>query len=106
MAGEPQLTGPRVHDAGAVGGGLPGPEVVVVGVPVLPSRIEFRNDKTGVIHAPIGKASFAPEKIADNLRAFLKAVEGVRPESSKRTFLRSVFITTTMGPSIKVNPHA
>ncbi len=86
--------------------GTVGPNIGDIVKEIKAGRIEFRNDKTGVIHAPIGKASFAPEKIADNLRAFLKAVEGVRPESSKGTFLRSVFITTTMGPSIKVNPHA
>jgi large subunit ribosomal protein L1 len=69
-------------------------------------RIEFRNDKTGVVHAPIGKASFAPEQIAENLRAFLKAVEGAKPESAKGTYIRSVFLSTTMSPSLKVNPYA
>jgi len=59
-----------------------------------------------VVHAPIGKASFTPDKIAENLRAFIRAVEGAKPESAKGTFLRTVYITTTMGPSIRVNPHA
>ena len=66
-------------------------------------RIEFRNDKTGVVHGPVGKASFAPEKIAENVRAFIKAVEGAKPDSAKGTYLRSVYLTTTMGPSIKVS---
>lgn len=92
---------------------LPNPKAGTVGFNIADivreikaGRIEFRNDKTGVVHAPIGKASFTPDKIAENLRAFIRAVEGAKPESAKGTFLRTVYITTTMGPSIRVNPHA
>ncbi|WP_276957635.1 50S ribosomal protein L1 [Allomeiothermus silvanus] len=92
---------------------LPNPKAGTVGFNIAEivreikaGRIEFRNDKTGVVHAPIGKASFTPDKIAENLRAFIRAVEGAKPESAKGTFLRTVYITTTMGPSIRVNPHA
>ncbi|WP_027883175.1 50S ribosomal protein L1 [Meiothermus rufus] len=92
---------------------LPNPKAGTVGFnigeivrEIKAGRIEFRNDKTGVVHAPIGKASFAPEKIADNLRAFIKAVESAKPESAKGTYLRSVYLSTTMGPSIKVNPSS
>nr|2OUM_A Chain A, 50S ribosomal protein L1 [Thermus thermophilus]2OV7_A Chain A, 50S ribosomal protein L1 [Thermus thermophilus]2OV7_B Chain B, 50S ribosomal protein L1 [Thermus thermophilus]2OV7_C Chain C, 50S ribosomal protein L1 [Thermus thermophilus]2VPL_A Chain A, 50S RIBOSOMAL PROTEIN L1 [Thermus thermophilus]2VPL_C Chain C, 50S RIBOSOMAL PROTEIN L1 [Thermus thermophilus] len=69
-------------------------------------RIEFRNDKTGAIHAPVGKASFPPEKLADNIRAFIRALEAHKPEGAKGTFLRSVYVTTTMGPSVRINPHS
>nr|4V68_BC Chain BC, 50S ribosomal protein L1 [Thermus thermophilus] len=65
-------------------------------------RIEFRNDKTGAIHAPVGKASFPPEKLADNIRAFIRALEAHKPEGAKGTFLRSVYVTTTMGPSVRI----
>ncbi len=100
-----RILGPR--------GLLPNPKAGTVGFnigeiikEIKAGRIEFRNDKTGVVHAPIGKASFAPEQIAENLRAFIKAVEAAKPEAAKGTYLRSVYITTTMGPSIRVNPYS
>ena len=86
--------------------GTVGPNIGDIVKQIKAGRIEFRNDKTGVVHGPIGKASFTPDKIAENLKAFIKAVEGAKPDSSKGVYLRSVYITTTMGPSIKVNPHA
>ncbi|WP_457632040.1 50S ribosomal protein L1 [Oceanithermus desulfurans] len=92
---------------------LPNPKAGTVGFnigeivkQIKAGRIEFRNDKTGVVHAPVGKASFEPEKIADNVRAFIKAVEQAKPEGAKGTYLKSVYLTTTMGPSIKVEPHS
>lgn len=94
-------------------GMLPNPKAGTVGPnigdlirEIKAGRIEFRNDKTGVVHGPVGKASFDSSKIAENLRAFIKAVEGSKPENSKGTFLRSVYLSTTMGPSIKINPNA
>ncbi len=94
-------------------GMLPNPKAGTVGPnigdlirEIKAGRIEFRNDKTGVVHGPVGKASFAPEKIAENVRAFIKAVEGAKPDSAKGTYLRSVYLSTTMGPSIKVSTSA
>ncbi len=88
---------------------LPNPKAGTVGMnigeiikEIKAGRIEFRNDKTGVVHAPIGKASFEPEKIAENLKAFIKAVEAAKPEGAKGTYIRSVHLTTTMGPSLRV----
>ena len=88
---------------------LPNPKAGTVGYNIAEiikeikaGRIEFRNDKTGVVHGPIGKASFEPEKLADNLRAFVKAVEAAKPEAAKGTYIKSVHIATTMGPSVKV----
>lgn len=89
---------------------LPNPKAGTVGVnigdivrEIKAGRIEFRNDKTGVVHGPVGKASFEPSKIAENVRAFIRAVEGAKPDGAKGTYLRSVYLTTTMGPSIKVS---
>lgn len=89
---------------------LPNPKAGTVGPnigdlirEIKAGRIEFRNDKTGVVHGPVGKASFTPDKLAENVRAFIKAVEGAKPENSKGTYLRSVYLSTTMGPSIKVS---
>jgi large subunit ribosomal protein L1 len=84
--------------------GTVGPNIGDIVKQIKAGRIEFRNDKTGVVHGPIGKASFTPDKIAENLKAFIKAVEGAKPDGAKGVYLRSVYITTTMGPSIKVNP--
>ncbi len=88
---------------------LPNPKAGTVGpnigdiVKALKSgQIEFRNDKTGVLHAPIGKASFSAEQLTENLVALTKAVEGAKPESSKGIFIRNMYITSTMGPSIPV----
>ncbi|WP_456411030.1 50S ribosomal protein L1 [Oceanithermus sp.] len=92
---------------------LPNPKAGTVGFnigeivkQIKAGRIEFRNDKTGVVHAPVGKASFEPEKIADNVRAFVKAVEQAKPDTAKGTYLKSVHLTTTMGPSVKVDPYS
>ena len=66
-------------------------------------RIEFRNDKTGVVHAPIGKASFEADKLAENFAAFRTALESSRPDTAKGIFLRTVYLTSTMGPSVRVS---
>ncbi|MEZ4668414.1 MAG: 50S ribosomal protein L1 [Anaerolineae bacterium] len=65
-------------------------------------RVEFRNDKTGNLHVPVGKASFTAEKIAENAQAILDAVQRQRPSSVKGTFIKRLVVTSTMGPGIKV----
>jgi large subunit ribosomal protein L1 len=65
-------------------------------------QIEFRSDKTGVVHAPIGKASFGPEQLAENLSALRAALEAARPEAARGVFLRTLYLTSTMGPSVRV----
>jgi large subunit ribosomal protein L1 len=82
--------------------GTVGPNIGEIVRGLKAGRIEFRNDKTGVIHAPIGKASFDADKIAENFRALYTALEGAKPSAAKGVFVRSVFITTTMGPSLKI----
>ena len=67
-------------------------------------KIEYRLDKTNIIHCPVGKASFGAEKISDNLNTLLSAVVKAKPSAAKGQYLRSVTITTTMGPGIKLNP--
>ncbi|GAB6038978.1 50S ribosomal protein L1 [Fundidesulfovibrio butyratiphilus] len=67
-------------------------------------RVEFRVDKAGVLHAPLGKKSFGPEKILDNLRALLDQVIRLKPSSAKGTYLRSLAVATTMGPGVKIDP--
>ena len=67
-------------------------------------RIEFRVDKTGIIHTNIGKASYTPEQLRDNLAALMDAVVRAKPASAKGQFLRSVYLAPTMGPSVQIDP--
>jgi large subunit ribosomal protein L1 len=69
-------------------------------------RVEFRNDKTGNLHVPIGKASFSQEALMENLAALMDAVRRKRPPAAKGQFIRRMVMTTTMGPGIKVDPVA
>lgn len=66
-------------------------------------RVEFRVDKTANLHIPIGKASFPPEKLLDNLAAVMEAVRKARPPSAKGTYVRRATLTTTMGPGIRLD---
>lgn len=66
-------------------------------------KIEYRLDKTNIIHVPIGKASFSTEQIADNFHTLMGAINKARPSAAKGQYLRSVVITSTMGPGIKLN---
>ncbi len=67
-------------------------------------KVEFRVDKAGIVHVPIGKASFGPEKLLDNAHTLLAALLRAKPPSAKGNYLRSVAVATTMGPGVKVDP--
>lgn len=67
-------------------------------------KVEFRNDKAGVVHAAVGKISFGGEKIEQNIRSFVEAVQKAKPSASKGTYLRSVSLSATMSPGIAVDP--
>ncbi len=88
---------------------LPNPKSGTVGIDIASivralkaGQIEFRSDKTGVVHAPIGKASFTPEALAENLGALRQALEAAKPDAAKGTYLRTVHLSSTMGPSVRV----
>ena len=66
-------------------------------------KVEFRVDKNGIIHAPFGKVSFTGDHLFQNARSLLEAVLRAKPAASKGRYLRSLFVSSTMGPSIKVN---
>lgn len=66
-------------------------------------RVEFRNDKTGNLHVPIGKASFEAEKLLENAEAVYSAVESQKPSAMKGIYLRRIVITSTMGPGVRVD---
>ncbi len=67
-------------------------------------RVEFRVEKAGIIQTPFGKASFAPEALAKNLRALLEQLMKLKPQTSKGTYMKSITISTTHGPGIKIDP--
>jgi len=66
-------------------------------------KVEFRVDKAGNIHVPVGKASFGGQKLRENFLSLMEAIVKAKPSASKGTYLRSLFVSTTMGPSIRLN---
>jgi large subunit ribosomal protein L1 len=71
---------------------------------VKAGKIDFKVEKAGIVHAPVGKVSFGPQRLRENVAAFLDTIQRLKPASSKGTYLRSIAISTTMGPGIKVDP--
>ncbi len=69
-------------------------------------RVEFRTDKTANLHVPIGKASFETQKLFDNFTALIDSVRRSKPAASKGAFFRSITVTSTMGPGIRIEPSA
>jgi large subunit ribosomal protein L1 len=67
-------------------------------------KVEYRLDKTNIVHTPLGKASFGQEKITDNFNALLEAVVKAKPTVAKGQYLKSVTVASTMGPGVKLNP--
>jgi len=71
---------------------------------VKAGRVEFKVDKAGVLHAPLGKVSFGPEKLLENLKALLDQVNRLKPSAAKGTYMKTMAVSTTMGPGFKVDP--
>lgn len=67
-------------------------------------KVEFRVEKAGIVHSPVGKVSFGAEKLLDNVSALIETIIKLKPASSKGTYLKSISISTSMGPGIKVDP--
>lgn len=67
-------------------------------------RVEYKVDKAGVVHAPLGKVSFGSEKLLDNLRVLLDSLNKAKPSSAKGTYFRSMAVSATMGPGVKLDP--
>lgn len=67
-------------------------------------KIDFRVEKAGIVHAPLGKASFGVEKLATNANAFISKIVALKPSTSKGTYVKTITVSTTMGPGIKVDP--
>ena len=82
--------------------GTVGPDIGGIVRALKAGQIEFLSDKTGVVHAPIGKASFGEEQLNENLAALRAAVEAAKPDTAKGQYLRTIYLTSTMGPSVRV----
>ena len=67
-------------------------------------KIDFKVEKAGIVHAPMGKVSFGPERLLANIAAFMETIQRLKPPSSKGSYLRSIALSTTMGPGIKIDP--
>ena len=73
---------------------------------VKSGKIDFKVDKSGIVHASIGKISFDPQKIAENASAFISTINKLKPATAKGTYMKSVFISTTMSKGIKIDPKS
>jgi large subunit ribosomal protein L1 len=67
-------------------------------------KVEYRLDKSNIIHVPVGKVSFGAEKLTDNFRTLIGAIIKAKPAASKGQYLRSITVTSTMGPGVKISP--
>ena len=67
-------------------------------------KVEYRLDKTAIVHCPIGKVSFGVDKLNENLTALMEAIIKAKPSAAKGTYIRSIYLSSTMGPSVRVNP--
>jgi large subunit ribosomal protein L1 len=92
---------------------MPNPKVGTVTMDVAKAvselkagRIEFRTDKTGIVHAPIGKISFGKDKLQENLRMLLETLQRLKPSTAKGAYWKSVTISSSMGPGIKLDVNA
>tara|TARA_R110002073_G_C9499211_1_gene581927 strand:- start:24685 stop:25386 length:702 start_codon:yes stop_codon:yes gene_type:complete len=90
---------------------MPNPKVGTVTMDVTKAvgelkagRVEFRVEKAGIVHSPIGKASFETNKIAENLSSFVETLMKLKPSTAKGTYVKSITISSTYGPGIKVDP--
>jgi large subunit ribosomal protein L1 len=68
-------------------------------------RVEYRVDSTGIVHLAVGKVSFGGIKLLENASAVMASIKSAKPQSVKGTYIKAVHVTTTMGPSIPVNPN-
>jgi len=85
---------------------VPGEDLPRVIQELKAGRVEFRQDKTGNLHVPIGKVSFTTDMLYDNMATLMESVRKARPPSAKGSFLRKVTVTATMGPGVRVDPNA
>ncbi|MDE5901172.1 MAG: 50S ribosomal protein L1 [Muribaculaceae bacterium] len=82
------------------------PDVAKAVEEVKKGKIDFKVDKNGIVHTSIGKISFSPEKIRDNAREFINTLVRLKPAAAKGTYIKSIYISSTMSPGVKVDPKS
>ena len=80
------------------------PNVAQAIAEIKAGKVEYRLDKTNIIHCPIGKVSFGPEKLTENFNALMGAIVKAKPAAAKGQYIRSCVVASTMGPGVKINP--
>ena len=73
---------------------------------VKQGKIDFKVDKTGIVHTSVGKVSFSPEQIRDNAKEFVATLNKLKPTAAKGTYIKSIFLSSTMSPGIKIDPKS
>jgi len=73
---------------------------------VKQGKIDFKVDKTGIVHTSVGKSSFSPEQIRDNAKEFVATLNKLKPTAAKGTYIKSIFLSSTMSPGIKIDPKS
>jgi large subunit ribosomal protein L1 len=79
------------------------PDVTAAVQDIKAGRVEFRVDKTAIIHAPVGKVSFDVDKLIENARTLVDAVQKAKPSSAKGRYVHTVYLASTMGPGVQVD---
>ena len=82
------------------------PDVAKAVKEVKQGKIDFKVDKNGIVHASIGKVSFTPEQIRDNAKEFVNTLIKLKPATAKGTYLKSIYLSSTMSPGVKVDPKS
>jgi large subunit ribosomal protein L1 len=82
------------------------PDVTKAVRDIKAGKVEFRVDKTGIVHAPVGKVSFSPEQLEENAKALVAAVMKAKPAAAKGKYVKSATVSSTMGPGIKLDENA
>ena len=101
-----RVLGPRGLMPNPKSGTVVAPEdVAAVVKEVKGGRVDFRVERSGIVHAPVGKMSMGEEKLRENIVSFVSTLIGLRPSTAKGTYLRGVAISSTMGPGIRLDPH-
>ncbi|MDE6681247.1 MAG: 50S ribosomal protein L1, partial [Muribaculaceae bacterium] len=73
---------------------------------VKQGKIDFKVDKTGIVHASIGKVSFTPEAMRENAKEFINTLIKLKPATAKGTYIKSIYLSSTMSPGVKVDPKS
>ena len=79
---------------------------VIITMPSCMGKIDFKVDKAGIVHASIGKVSFTPQQIYENAKEFIQTIVKLKPSAAKGTYMKSIFISSTMSKGIKVDPKS